>query len=87
MGTAALPALVITSVFGMNIQYPEWTKSPWTFWSIMLFSLLLTGFLLRFLKRADYLPGGSTSQPGASPLDDGPTDGQRSRRDSARSRR
>jgi hypothetical protein len=24
----ALPALVITSLFGMNIEYPAWTKSP-----------------------------------------------------------
>lgn len=27
LGTVALPALVIMSLFGMNIEYPSWTKS------------------------------------------------------------
>lgn len=73
LGTVALPALVITSIFGMNIQYPSWTKSSWIFPALMAFTLALTTFLVWFLRRVDYLPGGSTSRPGAllpSPRDD-----------------
>jgi magnesium transporter len=62
LGTAALPALVITSLFGMNINYPSWTKSSWVFAVLMAATFTITGSLLWFLKRRDYLPGGSTSR-------------------------
>jgi magnesium transporter len=62
LGTAALPALVITSLFGMNINYPSWTKSSWMFVFLMAVTFVITGFLLWYLKRQDYLPGGSTSR-------------------------
>ena len=62
LGTAALPALVITGLFGRNIEYPPWTKSSWMFVFLMAVKLAITGFLLWYLKRRDYLPGGSTSR-------------------------
>jgi magnesium transporter len=62
LGTAALPALVITSLFGMNIEYPSWTKSSWTFVFLVAATFAITVSLLWYLKRRDYLPGGSTSR-------------------------
>jgi magnesium transporter len=62
LGTAALPALVITSFFGMNIEYPSWTKSSWTFVFLVAPTFAITVSLLWYLKRRDYLPGGSTSR-------------------------
>lgn|GEM_PF-5876721 len=61
LGTAALPGLVITSIFGMNIEYPAWTKSHSMFAIVMITSLAVTLFLLWYLRRKDYLPGGTTS--------------------------
>jgi magnesium transporter len=61
LGTAALPGLVITSIFGMNIEYPSWAKSHSMFAIVMITSLAVTLFLLWYLRRKDYLPGGTTS--------------------------
>jgi magnesium transporter len=61
LGTAALPGLVITSIFGMNIEYPSWVKSHSMFAIVMMTSLAITLFLLWYLRRKDYLPGGTTS--------------------------
>jgi magnesium transporter len=61
LGTAALPALVISSIFGMNIDYPSWTKSHSMFAIVTIISLAVTLFLLWYLRREDYLPGGTTS--------------------------
>ena len=61
LGTAALPGLVITSIFGMNIEYPSWVKSHSMFAIVMMASLAVTLFLLWYLRRKDYLPGGTTS--------------------------
>ena len=61
LGTAALPGLVITSIFGMNIEYPPWIKSHFTFAIIIIGSFVVTLFLLWYLRRKDYLPGGTTS--------------------------
>jgi magnesium transporter len=61
LGTAALPALVIASIFGMNIEYPSWVKSHSMFAIVMITSLAVTLFLLWYLRRKDYLPGGTTS--------------------------
>jgi len=62
LGTAALPALVITSLFGMTIHYPAWTRSSWMFASLLILVLAITAFLLWYLRRRNYLPGGSTSR-------------------------
>lgn len=62
LGTVALPAVVITSFFGMNIEYPAWTKSPFMFTGLLVLTLAVTLFLLWYLKRGDYLPGGTTAQ-------------------------
>jgi magnesium transporter len=62
LGTAALPSLVITSLFGMNIEYPSWTRSSWIFALLITAMLVITGSLLWYLKRRDYLPGGTTSR-------------------------
>jgi len=61
LGTAALPGIVITSIFGMNIEYPSWVKSHSMFAIVMITSLAVTLFLLWYLRRKDYLPGGTTS--------------------------
>ena len=61
LGTIALPALVISSFFGMSIPYPAWTKSPWALAFLAALTVAVTGFLLWYLKRNDYLPGGSTA--------------------------
>jgi magnesium transporter len=61
LGTAALPGLVITSIFGMNIEYPSWVKSRSMLAIVMITSLAVTLFLLWYLRRKDYLPGGTTS--------------------------
>src|ERR1700733_1010043 len=58
---SALPGLVITSIFGMNIEYPSWVKSHSMFAIVMMTSLAVTVFLLWYLRRKDYLPGGTTS--------------------------
>jgi Mg2+ and Co2+ transporter CorA len=62
LGTIALPALVITSLFGMAINYPLWTKSPALFGVLVITTIVVTGFLLWYLKRRDYLPGGTTAR-------------------------
>ena len=61
LGTAALPGLVITSIFGMNIEYPSWVKSHSMFAIVLVTSVAVTLFLLWYLRRKDYLPGGTTS--------------------------
>lgn len=64
LGTVALPALVITSLFGMNIEYPAWTKSPFVFPALLLLATASTLFFLWYLRRGDFLPGGSTAWDG-----------------------
>jgi len=64
LGTIALPALVITGLFGMNIDYPRWARSPSMFVLLVALTLAVTGFLLWYLKRGDYLPGGTTARGG-----------------------
>lgn len=62
LGTLALPALVITSFFSMNIPYATWTRSPFMF----------SGLLI--LNRSSHLAAYSLSQaPRLSPgWDNGP---------------
>jgi magnesium transporter len=72
MGTIALPAIVITGFFGMAIDYPAWTKGPWMFPFLGVLTAAVTIFLVLYLKRRDYLPGGSTAKgllkgPGPKP--------------------
>ncbi len=62
LSTVALPALVITSLFGMNIEYPSWTRSPAMFTGVFVLTVAITLFLLWYLKRNDYLPGGTTAE-------------------------
>ena len=66
MGTVALPALVITGIFGMNVSYPAWTRAPWALGALVGITIAITVFLLWYLRRNDYLPGGSTSRRSAS---------------------
>jgi magnesium transporter len=46
LGTVALPPLVITSLFGMNIEYPAWTKSPHVFPGLLVLAVASTLFLV-----------------------------------------
>jgi magnesium transporter len=62
LGTAALPTVLITSLFGMSVKYPSWTRAPWAFGLLLGLSIAVTGFLLWSLNRRDFLPGGSTSR-------------------------
>ncbi len=62
LGTAALPTVLITSLFGMSVEYPSWTRAPWAFGLLVGLSITVTGFLLWSLNRRDFLPGGSTSR-------------------------
>jgi hypothetical protein len=56
LGTIVLPMLVITSIFGMNVPYPGWTRSSWTFAVLLGLSLASTAALACFIRRRDYLP-------------------------------
>jgi magnesium transporter len=75
LGTVALPGLVITSFFGMNINYPAWARSPWMFASVLMLTLAVTAFLFWHLRRRDYLPGGTTSHRPPEHEDDGEASG------------
>lgn len=59
LGTAGLPAVVVTGFLGMNIEYPAWTKWPYMLYALLLVTIAITLLLLWYLKRHDYLPGGS----------------------------
>ena len=61
LGTIVLPTLVITSIFGMNVPYPGWTRSNWIFGVLLGLSLASTAALAWFLRRRDYLPRSSRS--------------------------
>jgi Mg2+ and Co2+ transporter CorA len=60
----ALPPLVITSLFEMNIEYPAWTKSPFVFPVLLVLAVASTLFLLSYLRRGDCLPGGNAAWDG-----------------------
>ena len=66
LGTAALPSLLVTSFLGMAIEYPSWVKSSWTFSISIVGVVAVTGFLLWYLRRLDYLPGGTTARGAGS---------------------
>lgn len=66
LGTVALPTLVITGLFGMNIEYPSWTKSPFVFPVLLVLAAASTLFFLWYLRRGDFLPGGSTAWEGGA---------------------
>jgi magnesium transporter len=54
LGTAALPALVIASFFGMNVPYPGWVSSSWAFPFILSFTIIVTALSLWYLKRQNH---------------------------------
>jgi magnesium transporter len=45
LGTAGLPALVISTFFGMNIRLPEWVNSSWAFDAVSSGTIALTALL------------------------------------------
>jgi magnesium transporter len=51
LGTAVLPALVISSFLGMNIRMPWWTNSASAFEAVTGATILLTLLLWRYLER------------------------------------
>jgi magnesium transporter len=62
LGTIGMPAMVITGLLGMGISYPSWVKARWVFEGVLAVTVLVTGFLLWYLKAHDYLPGGTTAR-------------------------
>jgi magnesium transporter len=62
LGTAGLPAVIVTGFLGMNIAYPAWTKWPCILYALLLVTIVITLLLLWYLKRHDYLPGGSIAR-------------------------
>ena len=51
LGTAGLPALVISTLLGMNVRMPEWVNSSWTFDAVSGVTIVLTALLWWYLKR------------------------------------
>ena len=51
LGTLILPALVISSFFGMNIRLPGWANSSWAFEAIVTSTFAITIVLWWYLKR------------------------------------
>jgi magnesium transporter len=51
LGTAVLPILVISTVFGMNVRLPMWVNSSWAFEAILGSTTVLTVVLWWYLKR------------------------------------
>lgn len=51
LGTAGLPALVISTFLGMNIRLPEWVNSSWAFDAVSGITITLTALLWWYLKR------------------------------------
>jgi len=51
LGTAGLPALVISTFLGMNIRMPEWVNSSWAFDAVSGVTIGLTVLLWWYLKR------------------------------------
>jgi magnesium transporter len=55
MGTVSLPAVVISSFFGMSLKYPVWMNWPGTILAVIGVIIGVTGGLLWYLKRRNYL--------------------------------
>jgi magnesium transporter len=51
LGTIVLPALVITSIFGMNVAYPGWTRSSWIFGCLVALTIASSASLGWILGR------------------------------------
>jgi magnesium transporter len=51
LGTAVLPALVISTFLGMNLRMPEWANSVWAFDVVSGGTIILTLLLWWYLKR------------------------------------
>jgi len=54
LGTIALPAVVVSSTYGMNIKGLPWAESPHALWIVLGTMGLLTGLLLWILRRFDW---------------------------------
>ena len=54
LGTVALPAVVVSSTYGMNIKGLPWAESPHALWIVGGMVALTTGTLLWVLKRFEW---------------------------------
>jgi magnesium transporter len=55
LGTVALPALVVSGIYGMNIKGLPWTESPYGLAAVFALMAGATAGLLWMLKRFDWL--------------------------------
>ncbi len=55
LSTVALPALVMTGVYGMNIKGVPFENSPHAVWAVAGLTLLLTGCLLALLRWMEWI--------------------------------
>ncbi len=55
MGTVSLPFVVIASFFGMSLRYPLWMNWPGTILAIVGVIVAVTGGLLFYLRKRNYL--------------------------------
>jgi magnesium transporter len=50
LGTIALPAVIISGIYGMNVEGLPWKSSPHAFWLVSALIALISGALLVVLK-------------------------------------
>jgi len=55
MGTVSLPAVVISSLLGMNLKYPGWMSWPGAILVVIGVIIAVTSGVLWYLKRREYL--------------------------------
>src|SRR5262249_31867247 len=55
LGTIALPALVVSGIYGMNVKGLPWSDSPYGIWAAIAFMAVMTAILLWMLKRFNWL--------------------------------
>jgi magnesium transporter len=55
LGTAALPALIVSGMYGMNLQWLPWANSPHAFSAVVLLMAGMTAALLILLRLMRWL--------------------------------
>jgi magnesium transporter len=55
MGTASIPAVIVTGLYGMNVKGLPYVDAPHGFWIVSLFVFVFTALLLWLLKHFQWL--------------------------------